>query len=248
MELPICAPGSTNKSVVVRNKDGTDVHTMGFKEGTCAHTLTCLKKSNLPVNSGAQIVFNNEQKKRFSECMLSFGKPQPPSVKPQPPSVKPPSIKPLYMESPTQKKIDVMPYCDSEGRPNGAHKEEGYYISRGPGDYISVKVGRLTCKEARECMNNVELSFLFEENGYSIYRDHQGRTVDQLNQAIRNTCVKPPPTTEPPTTEPPPPVFVEKAEVEDDSGNLWLLAFGGVALGAGAVIMYNNSRKKEYGY
>lgn len=63
-----------------------------------------------------------------------------------------------------------------------------------------------------------------------------------MKKNIKPTPVKLLPTTEPPTTtEPPPPpppsVFVENAEVEDDNGNLWLLAFGGVALGVGAVII-----------
>ena len=80
LDLPICAPVSTNKSVVV--KSGTNVSKMTFEEGTCAQTLTCLKKFNLPVNSGALIVLSLDQEWRFIDCMYSFRKPQLPSIIP----------------------------------------------------------------------------------------------------------------------------------------------------------------------
>ncbi len=74
--------------------------------------------------------------------------------------------------------------------------KDGFYIVSGSAnrDFISVKLDKLTCKEALQCMNKLELSFDGEgPEQVKTYKDNKNRTVDELQNSIRNQCVTTPP-------------------------------------------------------
>ena len=236
-----------------------------YPELNCPIATECLMKVNLPIGSGTIISSTPEdleaKLKLVHECVndeIKFNQSNIRAVSSYQP--RSPSVTEISGQVVPQR-VAISTLCDGQFKQirNKRISKDGFYIDRwgGPGDFISVQLDKLTCKEALQCMNKLELSFDGTEGPMQIkrYRDTKNRTVDELQNSIRNQCVNaptppgpspPPPSPTPPVPSPPPPSpppSTDDATGVDDfmgigvSQNVVLIGVGGAMMAAAALAL-----------
>ena len=262
VDIPVCTPGNEHSIHVHSEVEGShDVSTkIKYAELSCPIATECLMKVNLPIGSGASISSSPENMeaklKLVHQCVKDKINNTPgsssSSVQPRLSSV--PVAKTEVQVVPQRVRISTL--CDGQYKrvpqpPPGSTRprigKDGFYIhgGRGPDDFISVQLDKLTCKEALRCMNKLELSFDGTEGPIQVkkYRDTKNRTLDELHNSIRNQCVNSPtsPFPSPPPPSPPPSTD-DATEVDDFMGmgvsqNVVFIGFGGAVMAAAALAL-----------
>lgn len=102
-------------------------------------------------------------------------------------------------------RIRIATLCDGQFRSirHPDVKKDGFFLfgpnrSRTFNDYNSVQLDKLTCNEALQCMNRLEMMFDREDPPPTkSYVDRKGRSLDELRNSIRDQCVNIPPSSSP---------------------------------------------------
>jgi hypothetical protein len=262
VDIPVCTNGNEHSIHVHSSVEGS--HRLSYKikytELNCPIATECLMQVNLPVVSGTIINSTpdilNAQLKHVHQCVKSKINHTPRS---QPYSVSEDQVV----------GVRIVTLCDGQSKhvpppPPGSTRprisKDGFYIHGRGGPDKSVWLDKLTCKEALQCMNKLELSFDGTEGPIGPtqvkkYRDTKNRTVDELQNSIRNQCVNaptppvpspPPPSPPPPVPSPPPlsppPSTDDATEVDDFLGigvsqNVVLIGVGGAMMAAAALAL-----------
>lgn len=272
VDIPVCF--DKEKSIHAHSiKQGSHnfKYEIKYPELTCHIAVECLKGYNLPVSSGTVgrgVITGtpSELKPKFDrihQCVKSKINHTPRSQafssvqsRPPPPPNKVPAAKTETQIQEAQR-VAISTLCDGQSKhvpppPPGSIRprisKDGFYIYRGggPGDFIfiSVELDNLTCKEALNCMNKLELSFDGTEGSkkFKRYRDTKNRTVNELQNSIRNQCVNAPTPPGPSPPPPSPPSTDDATEVDDFMGmgvsqNVVLIGFCGAMMAAAALSM-----------
>ena len=278
VDIPVCTNGNEHSIHVQSSVEGSHrlSNKIKYPELNCPIATECLMQVNLPVVSGTIINSTpdilNAQFKHVHQCVKDRITPRSQavsSVQPRPrpgssPSAPPPS-QPVHAASQSHQvkehKIMVIPLCDGQYKrlrppPPGSTmpriSKDGFYIFRGgrSEDYISVQLDKLTCKEALQCMNKLELSFDSTREQVKRYKDTKNRTVDELQNSIRNQCVNAPTPPVPSPPPPSPPSTDDATEVDDFLGigvsqNVVLIGVGGAMMAAAALALRAFQRKNS---
>ena len=240
-----------------------------YPELSCPMAAECLRNFDLPANGGHIRLEPKDMENRINRvhtCVVEKIKAlnsapatsnaqgaQPPPATSNAQDAQPPRSQSTSQPSSADPKIKIITSCDGQFRENILHhpdmKNDGFFIvdpSR-PSDifsnYNSLLIDKLTCKEAIECMNNLEMVFNGEARiapgrSQSVrYLDTKGRSVDELRNSIRTQCVE---KIRPPSSPSTPDLIEDASGVtsETDTSAIVLIVFGVVIMIAIPFMLY----------